>query len=337
MSRTAAADPAALTCRQTIPHLDTAVSWIAPSDQHQRDALASWCQTLGPVVFEPSPRDVREDPIDRLAVVTWNTHVGAGDLDRVLGAVRSGSFTGGLRPDAVVLLLQEMYRHGEDVPAHPAMRSVIPGRIIDAAHAQHAHDAWEFARERGLAVLYAPSMRNGLLPEDPEDRGNAIVSTVPLAAPAVIELPLERQRRAVAVAQVDGRTSDGRAWQLRVADVHLDTALAVTRGGPLGARRRQAVALVTALTRELRFTGPTIVAGDFNTWMGDREPAIQEMRAAFPLAPGIAERATWRGPLGLHSKLDYVFAAGPLRSIRVQRLPDRFGSDHYPLIAVVSF
>src|SRR2546423_3874977 len=228
VSRTAAAERAALTCRQAIPDQRASVVWIGPDDRRDRDALSKWCATLGPVVYEPTPRSEREHPIDRLAIVSWNTHVGAGDLDRVIAAVRGGSFTGGERLDDVVLLLQEMYRHGDAVPGGSALRSVIPSRIADAMHSRHEHDAWQFAHERGFAVLYAPSMRNGLLADDPEDRGNAILSTLPLSSPAVIELPLEHQRRVVAVATITGRTSRDSAWRIRLADVHLDTALALT-------------------------------------------------------------------------------------------------------------
>jgi len=47
--------------------------------------------------------------------------------------------------------------------------------------------------------------------------------------------------------------------------------------------------------------------------------------------------ATWRGPLGLRAPLDHVFARGPFASMHVWRLPDRFGSDHYPLVAELRF
>src|SRR5262245_36233760 len=105
-------------------------------------------------------------------------------------------------------------------------------------------------------------------------------------------------------------------------------------GGPLSARRRQAEALVHALANTLSIDGFTIVAGDFNAWLGEREPAIRVLREAFPGAAPLRDGPTWRGPMGLHATLDYLFARG-VRSIQVRRLPDRFGSDHYPLLAVV--
>jgi endonuclease/exonuclease/phosphatase family metal-dependent hydrolase len=183
-------------------------------------------------------------------------------------------------------------------------------------------------------------MRNGLVPDDPEDRGNAILSTIPLSDPAVIELPFERQRRVAAVATIGGTTSAGGSWRLRLANVHLDTALALTRGGPLRARRRQVEALIRELSDAASGAPDTreglLVAGDFNAWLGEREPAIDALRRAFPDAPP-AKGPTWIGPFGLRATLDYVFARGELRGIQVQRLPHRFGSDHFPLLTVVDF
>jgi endonuclease/exonuclease/phosphatase (EEP) superfamily protein YafD len=46
---------------------------------------------------------------------------------------------------------------------------------------------------------------------------------------------------------------------------------------------------------------------------------------------------TWRGPLGIHRQIDYVFLRGPFTSTRVDRLPGRYGSDHHPILAMVRF
>jgi len=292
---------------------------------------------VGPVLYEPQPHAVHAATIDRLAIVSWNTHVGGGDLDALVDAVQRGDFTRGERVDAVVLVLQEMYRHGDEVPGRATIPSAVPRRIVNPLHAEHARDVRRVAHDRGFAVLYAPSMRNGAAVDDPEDRGNAIFSNLPLSEPAAIELPIEHQRRVVAVATVGGRTSEGADWRLRLANVHLDTALAPWHGGPMAARERQANALVTALTQSLSFDGPTILAGDFNTLFGDGEPAIRVLRAAFPDAPPARGGATWSGALLLRARLDYVFAKGDADRMEVQRLPSRFGSDHYPLLSVIRF
>src|SRR5205823_6419677 len=117
----------------------------------------------------------------------------------------------------------------------------------------------------------------------PEDRGMAILSTLPLSDLQVIELPFERQRRIALSVTLSGRTSARAAWRLRAANVQLDTSLAWTRGGPIAARRRQAEALIEALAAEDRddavqagrdATLPIVLGGDFNTWLGDKEPAV---------------------------------------------------------------
>jgi endonuclease/exonuclease/phosphatase family metal-dependent hydrolase len=331
------ADHPTLSCREVVPPTTDAMIWITSPRARDHEPLSHWCESVGPIAFEPTPGLAVDGALDRIAVISWNTHVGSGDLTAVVDRVRRGDFTNGERFDAVVLLLQEMYRHGDGVPEHPTRLSVIPSRITGALHGAHEHDVRRVAHERRMSLLYAPSMRNGLLADDPEDRGNAILSTLPLSGPAIVELPFEHQRRVVPVATISGRTSRGVAWRLRLADVHLDTALALTRGGPMTARRRQVDALIDALSNGLRFDGPTIVAGDFNTWLGDREPAIRALRVAFPDAPRLHDGPTWVGPLGIHATLDHMFARGALRAIRVQRLPDRFGSDHFPLLGVVSF
>jgi hypothetical protein len=84
-----------------------------------------------------------------------------------------------------------------------------------------------------------------------------------------------------------------------------------------------------------RIRAGEFTAGDFNAWLGEREPAIKALRRAFPEVPPIAQ-PTWTGPLGVRAPLDHVFARGEL-AISVQRLPDRFGSDHFPLLAVIRF
>jgi endonuclease/exonuclease/phosphatase family metal-dependent hydrolase len=321
-------------CRSVIPNARALVTWISPANAGSQRKLADWCAAVGPVLYEPIPSPLRAHAVNRVAIVSWNTHVGGGDLDDLVARVRRGDFTGGESVDEIVLMLQEIYRHGDEVPRHLTIHAAIPGRILTGSHTEHRYDVGRFARERGLAVLYAPSMRNGFAPDDPEDRGNAILATLPLEQATVIELPIERQRRAVAVATISGLTTLGEPWRLKLVDVHLDTALALRSGGPFEARRRQADALIAELSPG---ADPTLLAGDFNTWLGNREPAIVALQRAFP---GVAlgdYGATWSGPLGLRATLDHVFVRGHVRSIHVQKLPSRFGSDHYPLLAVVHF
>ena len=81
--------------------------------------------------------------------------------------------------------------------------------------------------------------------------------------------------------------------------------------------------------------GPTIVAGDFNSCLGVREPAVQDLRRAFAQTPPPSRAATWYGPMGARFLLDHVFARNLRNDITVRRLPDRYGSDHHPLLTFV--
>ena len=326
-------DLSALTCHEAVPR-GAVLRWVTPPDDRHRAQLARWCETVGPVLLQPNPAVVNARAVDRLAVVTWNLHVGGGDLDGLIARLRRGEFTGGEPVDQFVLLLQETYRRDVAVPARIPRGYPVPSRI-SARPSERGPDIQRFSRENGLAVMYVPSMRNGIDAIDSEDRGNAIVSTLALSDAVAVELPLEHQRRVAAVATVEGHTRSGAPWRLRVANVHLDTALALGHGGPFAARRRQAEVLVDALTGYPAI--PTVLAGDFNTWRGDGEPALAVLRRAFPDTPQMSKGPTWVGPLGIHARLDHVFARGPLTSTRVERLGSRFGSDHYPLLAIVSF
>jgi endonuclease/exonuclease/phosphatase family metal-dependent hydrolase len=321
------------TCREVVPDPEPLLLWVSPTATRDRHPLSDWCATVGPVLYYRRPPSDLPAFVDRLAVVTWNVHVGFGDVRELIHRLQSGTYTGGEGIEHFVLLLQEAYRRDGGVPGRTFFRMRLPARVGARNLGKRGADIDKFVRDQRLSLLYVPSMRNGDSSDAPEDRGNAIVSTLPLHSPAVIELPFEHQRRAVALAVVEGRTRAGSGWRLGVVDVHLDTALALTRGGPLAARRRQAAALVEALAAA---PDDTVLGGDFNTWLGSREPALKALRRAFPEGDDRAT-TTWKGPLGLHGSLDHLLARGRARLLGVARLPDRLGSDHYPVMGIIEF
>jgi endonuclease/exonuclease/phosphatase family metal-dependent hydrolase len=322
------AEGAIHSCRQIVP-TDAIVRWVEPAARRDRDALVRWCDTIGPILIQPLAVQPPTAPIERLALVSWNVHVGSGDIADLVARLRRGEFTAGTPIEHFVLLLQEAYRRDPAVPSLVPRGFPAPGRI--AAAVGRKPDIANIAKALGLSLFYVPAMRNGIAAIDAEDRGNAILSTLDLQDLVVVELPMERQRRTAAVAVVQGRRRDGSPWLVRVANVHLDTALAILRGGPFAARQRQALALIEALRTPEDL--PTVLAGDFNTWWGPTEPALNILRSAFPETPRTPNLKTWSGPLGIHAQLDYIFLRGPFKEVRVQRLPSRFGSDHYPLLA----
>jgi endonuclease/exonuclease/phosphatase family metal-dependent hydrolase len=178
-----------------------------------------------------------------------------------------------------------------------------------------------------------PSMRNGGPGISAEDRGNAILSTVPLGELGAIELPFERQRRVAVAATVAGATTTGAPWRLRVVSAHLDNMVGARRlwiaGGEFG-RTRQARGLVTALADEKTL----VLGGDLNTWFGFQDGAYRTAAAAFPQTHVSDRRATFHGLL----RLDHLFfRLEPGWSSRFRRAEHTYGSDHFPLIGEITF
>jgi endonuclease/exonuclease/phosphatase family metal-dependent hydrolase len=93
-------------------------------------------------------------------------------------------------------------------------------------------------------------------------------------------------------------------------------------------RLRQARALARTLPRD----GALIVGGDFNAWFGFRDAAYREMAAHGKPADTEDRRATF-GPLRLDHVL-FRLPAGWRTTLR--RADKKYGSDHYPLAAVVT-
>ena len=222
-----------------------------------------------------------------LAVVTWNLHGDAGDIRAFASDLRAGGLTGGLPPRDVVLLLQEA-----------SARSRVEGF------------EWFFAAARRVRGV---------------DRGNAILSSLPVLEARIIELPRERQRRVAAVAKVRLAGTD-----LTVVNVHLENRASWWKGALPGdrARARQMEALLAQLP-----PGPTILGGDLNIWLGTREQAYQAAAAAFPDGGGEKLPLTFRDRL----TLDHVFYRLPTgwKALRY-RAPQRYGSDHYPVVCILA-
>jgi endonuclease/exonuclease/phosphatase family metal-dependent hydrolase len=275
------------------------------------------------------------DAVDAVTVVSWNVQMGHGDVLRFVQDMRLGRLAGVAASDDFVLLLQEVYRAGSEVPAAGPPPLDLP-RVLALPRDAEGRDIRALASALGASLVYVPSMRNG---RDRVDRGNAIVSSLPLTELFAVELPFERQRRVAVGGVVEGRSSANVAWRLAMITAHLDTAPALLRGGPAAARERQASALLEVIARD---PAPVFLGGDFNTSWGDDEPAVRSLRRALPDAVPAARGATWRGPLAMEARLDHVFARLPPRDPRARRSPvvvhrarERYGSDHHPLVAVV--
>lgn len=300
----------------------SSVAWFGPDDHEDADSLTRWRRSVGPPVAQQAAIDTqRHDAID---IVSWNTAVGAAD---VVGFVRRLPPTG--RP--LVLLLQEVYRGGPTVPSTLDPSCAFAGRLGGAAAGPDYRQIEEVGRQLGLAVYYVPSMRNGGSSSD-EDRGNAILSNLPLTDLRAMELPFERQRRVAIAATLVGQDSLGHPWRVRVVSTHLDNLAGAKRGwiGAEYGRARQARSLVSLLNDD----EPTVLAGDFNTWFGFSDQAYRETARAFPDTRVTDRRPTFRGLL----RLDHVFyRLAPGWRAQFQRASSRYGSDHYPLVGSLQF
>ena len=314
----AAAEPTCSALTETIVH------WLRVSATRERPSLDRWCAGVGPSVLldsEETP-DALNPPF---AVVSWNTHVGAGDLDVFIADLRAGRFTG--RPVAdFVLLLQETYRSGDDVPSELAVQWA--SAIFGAGPRSSRIEAVRLGERLGLSSMYVPSMRNGPPGVTAEDRGNAILSTARLRQAEAIELPLERQRRVAIAATVTVRGSGSSSTPLRVVSTHFTNMVMhhlwiLSESG----RLRQARALNQALPNE----GPMILGGDLNSWFGYRDAAYRELASRLSAAEKEDRRATF-GPM----RLDHLLFRLPQGwRAEVRRADRKYGSDHYPLVALI--
>ncbi len=333
-----AAEPGARACvsarhaRRTV----AAVRWRTAAPPADGSVLARWCATVGVPVYVATPAaGAANAASDTLVVVSWNVHIGGGDVPRLVRDLRAGRLTDGRPVRQFVLLLQESYRAGADLPRDPP-RDAVPHRIAPSPPEDPRIDVVTTARELGLALLYVPSMRNGMeaaADSVAEDRGNAILSTLPLSDPTALELPFESQRHVPVLATVRGRNGRGDEWRLRVASVHLDHRASWRRAlASFGAARtQQARALAAALARE-----PVLAVGaDLNTWsLSALEGAVRYLRAQFQGTPPEPRKGTFEWGLGVTRRLDHMFfRLPPGWRVAVARVNDRYGSDHFPLLA----
>jgi endonuclease/exonuclease/phosphatase family metal-dependent hydrolase len=300
--------------------------------------LTGWRANVGaPIVLDPAPPTLASTPgATALLVLSWNVWVGRGRLTELVDRIRAGSFAAldarsGL---PLVLLVQEGYRVDDSIP----LRSNGLAARERMTRTQYREDIVDVARRLRLNLRFAPSMRNG---GERSDRGNAILSSLPLDDARALELPLVLQRRVAVTASV---VVAGR--RVRLVSAHLDPR------GPVGHKWLGAAGRALQIAHLLETVEDDVVV----------------MGADLNLGRGRAER-TWRllGEAGFNSGippalpswrhtyhaiprlvLDYVLLrdrAGDVARATVHRLDENprdrgvtvFGSDHHPLLARIDF
>lgn len=264
-------------------------------------------------------------------MLSWNAHLSAGDLDGLIARLRSGALSGGRPVNHFVLLVQELYRRGEAVPAFSAnARSAFAIRSRE----RDAVDIDDHAAALGLSIFYVPSMRNG--PQLREDRGNAIISTEPLLDPFALELPLARQRRVALGAGILVSTDAG-PRRLEVIDAHLEPLSSPASLWIFKNPRGRQVRAILSLLERPRFTDASrtagvVLGGDFNTVKdGAREDAY---RLARTWSAGLVKEDA--RDTHMMGRLDYLFFRSPGGWVaETKRIDERFGSDHHPVLGVL--
>ena len=311
--------------------------WVGPQRRADQEILARWCETVGTQVVMTQPRvPAPWSEGQALTAVAWNVQVGGGDLlafiRTELGRTCDGGGQEGSAPDPFVLLLQEVLRRDTAIPAVEQSRRV-PSRIVPDPEPDGDRDVVEVARRCGLALAYLPSTRNGAGERDGlrEDRGNAILSTLPITDVTGVELPYESARKVAVVATVESP-----AGPLRIVSLHFDVAstLLHTLLTGNGSRLRQAMSLVAALDLQDPDVA-TVVGGDFNTW-SETETTLQRMARWFPDSPPIDGIPTRGGFTTDH----LFFRTGPNgRTVVVEgsyrRIDEHHESDHQARLMLV--
>jgi len=302
------------------------------SDQSDAVQLSRWCRAVGAPVIASTQTTTFAPTLDELAIVSWNAHLAEGDLPALIEKLKAGDFTAGRAVEHFVLLVQELYRRGDAVPAFD-----LTSRSAFAIRPRHPEslDIDDHVARLGLSILYVPSMRNG--PELREDRGNAVISTEPLLDPLALELPLARQRRVALGAAVMVHTVDG-PRRLELLDAHLEPlsspkTLWVFKN-PRGAQVRAILSLLSGprYADAAQLAG-VVLGGDFNTV---RSGAGEE---AYHLARGWSNGPAREDARDTHvmGRLDYLFfRLGDGWTATTRRMDERFGSDHYPVVGTLS-
>jgi endonuclease/exonuclease/phosphatase family metal-dependent hydrolase len=323
----------------------TSVRWYRAGEDRDVRLASRWCATVGEAVLrlQPGAAFAAWERGVGLDIASWNMQINGGDLYGFM-AGEFGLDCSGERPrleqgrPPFVLLLQEAWRYSEALPFTEGSR-IVPWAIDEEQSAwdpatprpvlEGEHDILETAQACGLSLVYVPSARNGPDTGDRprEDKGNAILSVLPLSTPIGLDLPLEGGRKVAVAATVVAPGGE----RVRVVSSHLDVASTLVRALTSGnqTRSRQAKGLIDGLAKAERdgpLTDIVVVGGDFNAWVAN-ETTLKLMRQAFPDSP------EWDG-LGTRGSFppDHMFfRRGSSRAFTVegyQRIGEPYGSDH---------
>ena len=127
------------------------IAWMSPAAEGDRAILSRWRSAVGPPVARLRA-SANLTSADEITVVSWNIALGAGDVERFAAALPLGNAP-------VVLLLQEVYRGGPDVPRGLARDASFAARLGGSAAGPDFDEVERTADKLGLSLYYVPSIR----------------------------------------------------------------------------------------------------------------------------------------------------------------------------------
>lgn len=282
------ADPKFAPCREVVALDDgpaPEVRWFGPGQDDEVVRHFEWCRAVGPLLVarpgSPIGQPTGDGPIDSLAILSFNVNLGAASAVALIDSLHAGAFTAGAPVTDFILLLQETIREGESVPDRVPKGSGTGRGVFPSPRRGPRLDIVRIADSLGLHLFYGPAMRSGK-GRNPsglsEDRGNAILSTLPLSSLVMVELPFGGARRVAQLARVSGRTRTGRTWSLQVGNLHFDV-------GPIGPSALSAIRArqARALAQITDSTGAVVVGGDLNAFsLRGTAESVKILQRAFP-------------------------------------------------------
>jgi endonuclease/exonuclease/phosphatase family metal-dependent hydrolase len=330
------ADPKFAPCRE-VAALDGGdvpdVRWFGPGQDDEVVRHFEWCRAVGPLAVARPDGEGDEAPVDSLAIVSFNVNLGAASAIELVDSLKAGAFTAGAPVTDFILLLQETIREGEGVPDRVPKGSGTGRGVFPSPRRGPRLDIVRIADSLRLHLFYGPAMRSGK-GRNPsglsEDRGNAMLSTLPLSSLVMVELPFGGARRVAQLARVTGRTRLGRAWSLQVGNLHFDV-------GPIGPSALSAIRArqARAIAQIADSTGAVVVGGDLNAFsLRGTAESVKILQRAFPQTVQ-GDALPTRGP----QRLDFLFfrLPGGFETRPYRTLPFDFGSDHRPVMGWVRF
>lgn len=136
-----------------------------------------------------------------------------------------------------------------------------------------------------------------------------------------------------------------------LSDLRRDRYLAATVASPAGSFRIVSAHLSKPYFDEFHMVelrklqalvhkekGPVIVAGDFNS--ATVSPPVQDVIRYLKLRTAMVEPGTWPVPgasTGLGIPIDHIYSRPPLVPLKVERLNNAYGSNHFGLLADFTF